>query len=154
MKAGELCVRSVVTATADESVVDVARRMAELRVGDLIVVERRPTDRPRPIGIVTDHDLVVRVLTRADRAPATTTVAEVMQTELVTATEDEDVERIVSRMRDHAIRRIPIVDHCGRLQGMLSLDDVLGWMREQIEAVSKLIERHGTGPWPSSPRRR
>lgn len=146
MKAGELCIRNVATATADESVVEIARRMAELRVGDLIVVERRPTDRPRPIGIVTDHDLVIRVLTRADRAPVTTTVAEVMQSELVTATEDEDVERVVSRMRDHAIRRIPIVDRCGRLQGMLSLDDVLRWMREQIEGVSKLIERHGTGP--------
>lgn len=159
MKAGELCIRNVVTATADESVLVVARRMAELRVGDLIVVERRPEDRPerpedrpedrpRPIGIVTDHDLVIRVLTRADPAAATTTVAEVMQHELVTATEDEDVERVVSQMRDHAIRRIPIVDRCGRLQGVLSLDDVLGWMREQIEAVSKLIERHRAGSVP------
>jgi CBS domain-containing protein len=146
MKAGELCIRKVVTAAVDESVLEVARRMAELRVGDLIVVERRPDGRPRPIGIVTDHDLVVRVLTRADCTAAATMVAEVMQSELVTATEDEDVERVVSRMRDHAIRRIPIVDRCGRLQGVLSLDDVLGWMREQIEAVSKLIERHGTGP--------
>jgi len=154
MNAGELCIRETATATADESVVAVARRMAELRVGDLIVVERQPPARPRPIGIVTDRDLVVGVLARADRAPARTTIADVMQAELVTATEDEDVERIVARMRDHAIRRIPVVDRSGGLRGMLSLDDVLCWMRAQLEAVSELLERHGTGPAVPEERRR
>jgi CBS domain-containing protein len=141
--------RNVATATANESVVDAARRMAELRVGDLIVIEQQeqpPCDLPRPIGIITDRDLVVRVLTRTDRTPATTTIAEVMRYELVTATEDEDVERIVSLMRDHAVRRIPIIDRRGGLLGILSLDNVLGWMREQIEAATELLERHGEGP--------
>lgn len=146
MKAGELCIRNVTTATANETVVDAARKMAEFRVGDLIIVEQRPGDLSRPIGIVTDRDLVVRVLTRTDRAPATITIAEVMRSELVTATEDEDVERVVSLMRDHAIRRVPIVDHRGGLRGILSLDDILCWMREQIEAATRLLECHGEGP--------
>jgi CBS domain-containing protein len=146
MRAGELCIRNVATATANESAVDAARRMAELRVGDLIVVEPRPHALPTPIGIITDRDLVVRVLARTDRAPATTSIGEVMRSGLVTATEDDDVEEIVSRMRDHAIRRIPIVDDRGGLQGILSLDDVLGWMRDQIQAATRLLERQGEGP--------
>lgn len=141
MKAGELCIRNVATATADETVVDAARRMAEYRVGDLIIVEQRPHGLPRPVGIITDRDLVVRVLARTDREPATTSIAEIMRPGLVTATEDEEVERVVSLMRDRAIRRIPIIDHRGGLQGILSLDDVLGWMREQIEATTRLLER-------------
>ncbi|HEX8112377.1 MAG TPA: CBS domain-containing protein, partial [Kofleriaceae bacterium] len=130
MKAGELCIRNVATTTANETVVEAARRMAESRAGDLIIVEHRPCGPARPIGIITDRDLVIRVLACPERLPATTTIAEVMRSGLVTASEDEEVERIVALMRDHAIRRIPIVDRCGGLLGILSLDDVLGWMRE------------------------
>lgn len=146
MKAGELCIRNVVTATMNESVVDAARRMAEYRVGDLIVVDEQTDGLPRPIGIVTDRDLVVRVLTRGDCSPATTPISEVMRRDVVTATVDDDVERVVATMREHAIRRIPIVDHRGGLQGILSVDDVLGWMRDQIEAATRMLERQGEGP--------
>jgi CBS domain-containing protein len=146
MKAGELCIRNVATATAGDTVMEAARRMAEFRVGDLIVVEDRPRDRPRPIGIITDRDLVVRVLACPDRSPATTTIGQVMRSGLVTAYEDEDIERIVAAMRDHAIRRIPIIDRGGGLRGILSLDDVLGWMREQLEAATRLLELHGEEP--------
>jgi len=145
MKAGQLCIREVATATTGETVVEAARRMADLRTGDLIVVERRSGDQPRPIGIITDRDLVVRVLA-CERSPATTTIAEVMRSGLVTAGEDEDVERILARMRDHAIRRIPVIDRLGGLRGILSLDDVLRWMREQVQAASELLERHAEGP--------
>lgn len=153
MKAGELCIRNVVTATASETVVEAARRMAELRVGDLIIVEPRSHDLPRPIGVITDRDLVVRVLACPERPPATPTIAEVMRSGLVTACEDDDVDRIVARMRDHAIRRIPIVDRQGGLRGILSLDDILCWMREQIEAVTRLLELHGEGPLLDAPLR-
>lgn len=147
MRAGELCIRDVVTAWQDESVVEAARRMARFDVGDLIVVKVQPTgEQPHPIGIVTDRDLVVHVLARPDRDAEATTIGDVMQRELVTATEDDDVEAIVERMRAHAIRRIPIVDHLGGLQGMLSIDDVIGWMRDQIQTATKLFERQGHGP--------
>jgi len=146
MKAGELCIRNVATATAGETVVEAARRMAEFRTGDLIIVEHRPHEQPRPIGIITDRDLVVRVLACPERAPATTTIGQVMRPGLVTAGEDEDVERVVAAMRDHVIRRMPIIDHRGGLRGILSLDDVLRWMRDQIEAATRLLELHGEDP--------
>jgi CBS domain-containing protein len=146
MKAGELCIRNVATATAGETVVEAARRMAEFRTGDLIIVEHGTSERPRPIGIITDRDLVVRVLACPDRSPATTRIGEVMRPGLVTSYEDEDVERIVAAMRDHKIRRMPIIDRRGGLRGILSLDDVLRWMREQIEAATRLLEMHGEEP--------
>ncbi len=148
MRAGELCVRDVVTADENESVVEAAQRMARLGVGDLIVVKDLPHGQPHPIGIVTDRDLVVRVLACPSVVPATTKVSDVMQRELVTATEDDDVEAIVDKMRAHAIRRVPIVDRLGGLQGVLSVDDVIGWMRDQMQTAAKLLERQGQGPWP------
>jgi len=143
MRAGELCIRDVVTAFEDESALDVARRMAEYRVGDVIVVADQPPALPRPIGIVTDRDLVVQVLARPDRVPANVRVADVMRRELVVAREDDDIEHIVAQMREAVIRRIPIVDADDGLQGLLSIDDVLGWMRDQLDAATETVERQG-----------
>jgi CBS domain-containing protein len=141
MKAGELCVRDVVTAGPNETAVEVARRMAEHNVGNVIVVVERPADLPHPIGIVTDRDLVVRVLARS--LPAQTAIGEVMQRELVLAFDDDDVEHVVATMRAHGIRRVPIIDRRGGLQGMLSLDDVLGWMRDELDAAASVTDRQG-----------
>lgn len=120
--------------------------MAELRVGDLIVVTNGYDGPPRPIGIITDRDLVVQVLARPERNAATTTIGQVMRGGLVTALEEDDVERVVGRMREHGIRRIPIVDSAGGLQGVLALDDVVGWMRDQLDAASDVLERQDGGP--------
>ena len=120
--------------------------MSQFHVGDLIVVAEQRHGLPRPIGIVTDRDLVVHVLARPDRDTATMTIADVMSRELVTVTEDDDVERVVAKMREHSIRRIPVIDRSGGLQGVLSIDDVLGWMRDQVQDATKLLERQGRGP--------
>jgi CBS domain-containing protein len=120
--------------------------MADLGVGDVVVVENGHDGLPRPIGIVTDRDLVVDVLANPERAAATTKVSEVMHGELVTASEDDDVERVIDMMRVHKIRRIPIVDDSGCLQGILSLDDVIGWMRDQLQATTRVIEHQAGGP--------
>lgn len=136
----------VATAGADEDVVAAAQRMQELRVGDLIVVEEGADRLPRPIGIVTDRDLVVRVLADPSRIPAETKIGDVMRKDLVTAYDHEDVERVIEKMRRHGIRRIPIVDSRGGLQGVLALDDVIGWMRDQIQAATKVLERQAGGP--------
>lgn len=146
MRAGELCTRVVATGEVHESVVAAAQRMMELRVGDLIVVASGTDRLPRPIGIVTDRDLVVRVLADPDRVPAETTIGDVMREELVTAYDHEDVERVVEKMRWHGIRRIPIIDERGGLQGVLALDDVIAWMRDQMQAATKVLERQAGGP--------
>ena len=138
--------RDVVTASADESVVEVARRMALLDVGDVIVVEERAGQLPRPIGIVTDRDLVIEVLARPEASPGTTTIADILRRPLVTATEADDVDAVLETMRQHVIRRIPIVDRDGGLQGVLSIDDVLGLLRDDIAIVAKVLARQGQGP--------
>lgn len=145
MRAGELCIRDVVTAHEDESALDAARRMAQLDVGDLIVVRQRSRGQPQPIGIVTDRDLVVRVMAR-ELSPATTKVGDIMRRDLVTVSEDDDIESVAAKMRTHTIRRLPVIDHLGHLQGVLSVDDVIGWMRDQLQTTSKLLEAQGGGP--------
>ena len=146
MRAGELCIRTVVTAFPDESVVDAARRMADYQVGDLVVVDAPGDGSAHPIGIVTDRDLVVRVLTRTDCVPSQTKVTEVMRKDVVTATEDDDVEHVLASLRRHNVRRMPVVDRRGVLQGIITVDDIVGWMSDQLKLTVGLLERQsGTG---------
>ena len=133
--------RTVVTAGPDETAMDIARRMADLDVGDVIVVDERPGELPRPIGIVTDRDLVVRALSRSDRLSAATRVRDLMQHGLVSAREDDDVQSVLAKMRAHAIRRVPIVDDKGGLQGVISVDDILGSLRDDLTTAVDVIER-------------
>lgn len=146
MRAGELCVRDVVTARLDEYIVDVARRMAALDVGDVIVVEERTGQLPRPLAIVTDRDLVVDVLAHPERGAATTKLADIVKRGLVTAEEGDDVQSVLDKMRTQVIRRVPIVDHGGGLVGVISIDDVIGLLRDDITTAAQLLEHQGQGP--------
>lgn len=138
MTAGELCIRRVVTADPEESVVDAAQRMRDEQVGDLVVVEKIGGS-AHPIGILTDRDLVTRAL--AIGAPGLALqVSDVMVGNPITATEEDHVETVLAKLERHAIRRIPIVDGTGALQGILTLDDVVAWIGEQIERASAIVE--------------
>lgn len=139
MKAGELCIRIVFTADPDESVIEAARRMRDQRVGDLVVVDQ-VDGAAHPIGIITDRDLVTRALAEGG-AGLRLRVRDVIADELVTATEDDHVEAVLAKLDRHGIRRIPIVDHAGRLQGILTLDDIVTWIGEQVEHTRALIGR-------------
>lgn len=138
MNAGELCIRRVVTADPDEPVVDIARRMRDEHVGDLVVVEQIG-DKVHPIGIVTDRDLVTRALA-AGTDGLVLRVRDVMHGGPITATEHDDIETVLATLRRHGIRRIPIVDHEGALQGILTFDDVVAWIGEQVERATAIVE--------------
>lgn len=140
MKAGELCTRDAQTAYPDESVVDIARRMAEHDVGALVVIEDSPAG-PRPIGIVTDRDLVTRALVRGE--PIASVVRDVMDDRLVTATVDDDVDAVLWKLRKRAVRRVPIVDRLGALRGILTLDDIVAWISDELRDAAGVIERQG-----------
>ena len=140
MTAGELCIRRIVTAERDESVVDAARRMLEENVGDLIVVEQI-ADSAIPVGILTDRDLTVGVLSRGTPDALGLRIRDVMQTELVTVYDDEDASVALAKLERHNVRRIPVVDHSNVLQGILTLDDLIGWIREQLDQAASLVER-------------
>jgi len=71
---------------------------------------------PRPIGMVTDRDVVIEVVA-ARVAPAAVTVGEIMGPELVTAREDDEPWDTVALMRQRGVRRIPVVGADGLLVG-------------------------------------
>lgn len=134
MSVGRICVREVDVAGPGESVQTAAQRMQARKVGTLVVVD---ADR-KPIGLVTDRDLAVRVLADA-RDPMLTTVAEAMTRCPYTARAETPLEDALRMMRAGRFRRLPVVDAAGKLAGLLSLDDILDLLTEEFQEIGDLL---------------
>lgn len=139
MNVGELCTREVIIAQRDTSVVEAAQRMHTYHVGNLVVVEDETNGR-RPIGIVTDRDIVIAVVA-AGVNPEALKVGDIMSAELVMVRETEDVCETLRYMRDKGVRRMPVVDAAGALAGIVTVDDLLGLLAEEMGHLAQLITR-------------
>jgi CBS domain-containing protein len=147
MTAGELCNRNVVVAPKTEMVVDAAKRMRMAHVGDVVVVEDRQ-GRHVPIGIVTDRDIVVSVVAGDPDHINYLSLNDMMSDDLVTAKDEDSIESALQRMKEHGVRRLPIVDAAGALVGILTVDDLWRHFTQQQGLLVELMaseehrERH------------
>jgi len=139
VKTGEFCNREVVIASREMTVLEAAKVMRQYHVGNVVVVEERE-DRPVPVGIFTDRDIVVELLAK-DIAPALFSIGDVMTFELTTAWEGEDIIDTVKKMKLKGIRRIPVVDEKGFLTGILALEDLIELIAEQLSDLVGLCRR-------------
>jgi CBS domain-containing protein len=139
MPVGEICNRAVVVARQSLSVRDAAQLMRSRHVGDLVVVEERE-GRTYPVGIVTDRDIVVEVVA-AGVNPDALTVADISGPDLATVSESEGVYEAFFYMRSRGVRRMPVVDRDGALVGIVTLDDLLSLLAEEMTELSKLVSR-------------
>jgi CBS domain-containing protein len=134
MTVAQVCQREIDTAETLESVRIAAQRMASRCVGTLLVLDARG----RPVGILTDRDIALRVV--ADGRPASeTTVAEVMTRDPKTISELAPIEDALALMRLHAVRRLPVVSPQGQLVGVVTLDDVLASVAEEMWQMGRVI---------------
>lgn len=136
MSTGRICIRDVDIAEVDESVCCIAQRMHQRGVGTLVVLNQRQ----EPIGIVTDRDLVERVLAKG-LGSHETLVGQIMTSHPQTIMEEAPIESALSLMRSGRFRRLPVVDRDGKLVGLLSLDDVLMLLAEEFTTIGHLLER-------------
>lgn len=139
MNIGEVCTRVVITATSDMTVADAAVLMRTHHVGNVIIV-KAAAETVAPLGIVTDRDIVVEVVA-AKVDPGAVTVGEIMGQTLVTVRETEDAYEALERMRWEGIRRMPVIDENGALIGIVTLDDLLEILAEEMNKMAKLISR-------------
>jgi CBS domain-containing protein len=139
MLVGDVCNRDVVISDRNDLILDAAKLMRHHHVGDVVVVEERG-GRYFPIGILTDRDLVVEVLA-SDVTPETLLVGDVMSFELVSAKEDESVLDAIKRMRDKGVRRMPVVSADGALKGIITMDDLLDLIAEQLADLVAMVGR-------------
>ena len=137
MPIGEICNRDTVIVKRDDTVLEAAKLMRQHHVGDVVVVEERDGARI-PVGIVTDRDLVVEIMA-TELDPGVITVGDIMEQELVTVKESVGIFEAIQYMRSKTVRRLPIVNENSELVGILSLDDLLELLSEELLAIAKLV---------------
>lgn len=138
LDAGTICTRLVTFAERTMPVNEAARLMRTHHVGSLVVVDDTPAGRV-PVGILTDRDIVTTVVAK-DVDPRTLQVQDVMSADLVSVKSDASVIDLLRTMRAKGLRRLPVTDAAGTLVGLVSLDDLLGVVTEELRATVAAIE--------------
>jgi len=98
-----------------------------------------------PVGIITDRDIVVRVV--AEGKSLDTPVEEVMTKNVIVAHENDQIRDVIKIMREKAIRRLPVIDDNGNLSGIVTFDDIFVELADEIFNLSR-VPRHGMPPKP------
>lgn len=129
MKVSDFTWREPVTIEVDETIAAAAQLLAEEGVGAVVVV-----DHGRPVGVVTDRDLVVRGV--AHRVSPDGRIDSLMSMGVIALDGDADVDELYAVFARHAIRRVPVVD-LDRVVGMISLDDAM------VATVAELTDLAG-----------
>ncbi len=137
MNVADVMTRNVTYVAEDTSLVDVARIMRKDHVGD-VVVTRRGEPASRPVGILTDRDIVIQVIAEEAELSALT-AGDAMSRELVTVSDSASLVEAVTQMGQHGIRRLPVTDTDGLLIGVLSLDDVLAQLGALLDNLADVV---------------
>jgi len=123
MQLSSFCMLDVACCSPRTTALEAAHLMRKKHTGDLVVIDD-DEQKPSPLGIITDRDIVVEVLAKG-LDPAITTVGSVIRKPVVIAEEGEDSSQVLQRMRTHGVRRIPVVGIGGKLVGIVTVDDML-----------------------------
>lgn len=136
MTVGKFCNREVIIAEKNSTVAEVAKLMRQHHVGDVVIVNTNG-DRAKPIGILTDRDIVIELIA-CDVPLDSVSAGDVMSYELVTAREEDSIWDTLQHMRAKGIRRVPVVNDADVLEGILSIDDLLELFAEELNLLAKV----------------
>ncbi|MFM0080663.1 CBS domain-containing protein [Paraburkholderia sediminicola] len=139
MNTGTICTRNVITCKEETCALDAAKLMRNQHVGELVVVTDSGPGH-RPVGAVTDRDIVVSVLAR-ELDPGTLWVADIMSSPAITAFDWEDAWHVLRRMRLNGVRRMPVMSDTDELIGIVMLDDMIGAVSELLSELCLVSQR-------------
>jgi CBS domain-containing protein len=139
MNIGKICNRNVLAADVDTSVLEAARMMRHNHVGSIIVTESEG-ESAKPVGIITDRDLVVEIMAE-EIDPQNVTLGDAMTRNPLSACEDDEPYDVLEAMRNKGVRRIPVVDRDGLLTGVLAVDDILRKLSHEMADLVALIQK-------------
>ena len=135
MSLERICGKAVVTIAADATVLDAAKLMQSNHVGCLVVI-----DGSRPSGILTDRDIVLKLIAR-ERKPTETAVKEIMTANPTMVNVNYELRDAVRLMRSSGVRRLPIVDEHRHLLGIVTMDDVLTALGAEVGDLAGTVQK-------------
>jgi CBS domain-containing protein len=138
----DLAAHEVVTVTPTTTLAECAQIMRAQHVGSVVVIDDQG-QRDNPRGIVTDRDIVLEAVA-VGLDPTTLTAGDVMTTPLATVRDGDDILDALARMREHGVRRLPVLDDAGHLSGIVAVDNLLETMAEELDAVVRVLKAEQT----------
>ncbi len=138
MPLADFCKMPVVAVFPDETVEVAAKLMLDKKVGSVLVMEK-----DRPIGILTDRDIVTRMVA-IGKYDSSTKVQEVMTKNLVSVPEGLGVWDLIQTMKTHGLRRFPVISGDGKLTGIITMDDIIELIGEEMSGLGKAVS-YGVG---------
>jgi CBS domain-containing protein len=136
MNLSQLCQRDILTVSAEAPVRKAAEMMRTHHVGALALTD--PEDPTRVVGVVTDRDLVIHLLAQ-DRTPQEQNIGAFSTVHLIRVPGTATVHEAVQAMNQHGVRRVFITEPNGRLMGLLSIDDLLATLTDELSALSQAL---------------
>lgn len=136
MQIGRLCSRDIVSVNANTPVHEAARVMRNNHVGALVVTDAR--DPSHAVGILTDRDLVIKLLA-LEGAREASTVDALCSHRLVMVPDSAEVDDAVRAMLQAGVRRVLVQDAAGGIRGVLSVDDLFDALATELENLAKVM---------------
>ena len=141
-KCSDIMTKDVVTCTPEATIVEAARLMKTEDIGPVLIVDN--DDSKTLVGILTDRDIVVKVIADGQDVNATR-VGDVMSKKLVTCRANDDVDVAMKAMAQFQLRRIPVVEENMKLVGIIAQADVATRMdapEKTAEVVKEISEEN------------
>jgi CBS domain-containing protein len=147
MKVIDYSAKVAISIFCGADVAQAARLMRDQHVG-FLVVHREGDDLRRPLGVLTDRDIVLEV-TACGIDPRSVTVEDVMTREPLIARDSDELSDVLQTMRREGVRRVPVVDSRGALVGIIAIDDLVGIVAGLICDMAGSIRTEQRREWRS-----
>jgi CBS domain-containing protein len=133
MKLSDRFTKQAITAAPGDALLSIAQKMEHHNVGAVVIAEDG-----RPVGIITDRDVALAVGAHGISAKAE--AHKIMKRRVVAIPDDTGILTATRFMREAGVRRLPVVDKADRLTGMVTLDDLLEILGEELHNLARGIE--------------
>ena len=144
-----LCRKEVIMVKPGTMVDEVTKLMEEKNVGSVIVSDEGTEWKnigmkgAKEFGIVTDRDIAIKII-NYKMDPSKTPVDSIMtKKNLIVLREDTGLSEALDQVKDAAVRRFPVVDSEGNLQGIITIDDIIQLLGNELANVANVIKNEG-----------
>ncbi len=135
MRIQDICIHHVAQIGATQALIEAASMMRERHVGNLVVVDNAKGPR-KPIGVITDRDLVVAVVA-AGLSADELLVSDVMTKPVYCCSGTQTVFDAIAIMREQGVRRLPVLNEDGELFGIIAADDIWTALADQMKVLAE-----------------
>lgn len=138
MQIGDIARKEVITASSNVNLSEIANLMHQNEVGTIVIIDNK-NDKTKLLGIITDRDITLKLTTFKERLPEVL-VTDVMSKNLLVLNNSQSLNEAIIAMREKGVRRAPIVDEKGNLSGIISADDLLFIITNELCELQHLIK--------------